>query len=82
VNDHEDKIGQALINVARKDIDVVKQVGGVGGAGRVGFRGALALMGLIHVALFGCIIYLDLTTNALSSETREPFQISFIDCVG
>ncbi len=79
MDDHEDKIGQALVDAARKDIVVVEQVGGVRGAGRVGLHGALALVGLIHVTLLGCIVYLDVMTNALSIETREPFQISFID---
>ncbi len=55
---------------------------GIGGVGRVGLHGALALVGLIHVTLLGCIVDLDVPTNALSSETREPFQISFIDCIG
>ncbi len=82
MNDHEDEIGQALVNVARKDIVVIQQVGGIGGAGRVGLHGALALVGLIHVTLLGCIVDLDVTTGALSSETREPFQIICIDCVG
>ncbi len=79
---HENKIAQVLVNVARKDIVVVEQVGGIGGAGRVGLGGVLALVGLIHVALLGHIIDLDMTTNALSSETTELFQITFIDCVG
>jgi hypothetical protein len=82
VNDHEDEIGQALINVSRKDIVVVKQVGGVQDAGRVGLHGALVLAGLIHVTLLGCIVDLDMTMNALSSETREPFHITFIDRIG
>ncbi len=82
MDEHEDKIGQALIVVARKDIVVVQQVVGIRGAGRVGLRGALALAGLIHVTLLGCIVDLDMTTNTLSSETGEPFQITFIDCVG
>ncbi len=82
MDDHEDKIGQALINVARNDIVIAEQVVGVGGAGRVGLRGALALAGLIHVTLLGCIVDLEVTTNALSSETGEPFQIIFIDPVG
>ncbi len=82
MDDHEDKIGQALINVARKDIIVVKQVVGVGGAGRVGLSGALALAGSIHVTLLGCIVDLDMKMNALSSETGEPFQITFIDRIG
>ncbi len=82
MDDHEDKIGQALINVVRKGIFVVEQVVGVGGAGRVGLHGALALAYLIHVTLLGCIIDLDMPTNALISETREPFQITFIDCIG
>ncbi len=82
MDDHEDKIGQALVNVVRKGIIVVKQVMGIGGVGRVGLRGVLALAGLIHVTLLGRIIDLDMTTNALSSETREPFQITFIDCIG
>ncbi len=81
MDDHEDKIGQVLVDVVRKDIVIVKQVGGVGGAGRVGLSGALALVGLVHVALLGCIVDLDVTTNTLGSETREPFQITFIDCI-
>ncbi len=81
MDDHEDKIGQALINVVRKDILVIQHSGGIGGAGRVGLRGVLALVGLVHVTLLGCIIDLDVTTNALSSETREPFQITSLDCV-
>ncbi len=64
MDDHEDKIGQALIDVARKDFVIVKQVVGIGGAGRVGLRGALALAGLIHVTLLGRIVDLDMTTNA------------------
>ncbi len=82
VDDHEDEIGQALVDVVRKDIVVIEQVVGVRGVGRVGLHGALALAGLIHVTLLGHIVDLDVTTNALSSETREPFQITFIDCVG
>ncbi len=82
MDDHEDKIGQALVNVVRKDVVAAEQIVGVGGVGRVGLRGALALMGLVHVTLLGCIIDLDVTTNALGSETGEPFQINFIDCVG
>ncbi len=82
MDDHEDKIGQALADVARKDIVVVEQVVGVGGAGRVGLHGAMALAGSIHVTLLGCIVDLDVMMNALSSETREPFQITFIDCIG
>ncbi len=84
MDNHEDKIGQALVDVARKDIVVVdvEQVGGVRGVGRVGLRGALASAGLIHVTLLGCIVDLDVMANALSSETEEPFQITFIDCVG
>ncbi len=79
MDDHEDEVGQALVYVARKDIVVVEQVVGVGGASRVGLRGALAMAGLIHVTLLGCIVELDVSTNALSSETGEPFQITFID---
>ncbi len=82
MDDHEDEICQALIIVVRKGIVIDKQVVGIGGVGRVGSRGALALAGLIHVTLLSCIIDLDMTTNALSSETREPFQITFIDCIG
>ncbi len=82
MDDYQNKIGQALINVARKDIVIVKRVVVVGGAGRVGLRGVLALTGLIHVTLLGCIVDLDMTTNALSSETKEPFQITFIDRIG
>jgi hypothetical protein len=82
MNDHEDKIGQALIDVARKDSVIVKQVGGVGGAGGVGLHGELAMASLIHVTLLSCNVDLDVTTNALSRETREPFQITFIDRVG
>ncbi len=82
MDDHEDEIGQAFINVVRKDIVVFEQVSGVGGVCRVGLRGALALVGLIHVFLLGCIVDLDVTMNALSSETGEPFQITFIDCIG
>ncbi len=82
MDDHEEKIGQALIDVDRKDILVVQQIVGVGGAGRVRLHGALALTGLIHVTLLGCIVNLDVMTNALSIKTREPFQITFIDCVG
>ncbi len=74
MDDHEDEIGQALVNVVRKDIVVVKQVGGIGGAGRVGLLGALALVGLVRVTLLGCIVDLDVTTNALGSETREPLH--------
>jgi hypothetical protein len=82
VNDHEDRIGQALVDVARKDIVVIELIGGVGDAGRVGLCRALALAGLIYVTLLGCIVDLDMTPNALSSETGEPFQITFIDCSG
>ncbi len=82
MDDHEDKIGQALIDVARKDIIVAEQVVGIGGAGRVGLPGALALGGLIHVTHLGRIVDLDVRTNVLSSETGEPFQITFIDRVG
>ena len=82
MDDHEDKIGQALVNMVRKDILIVEQVGGIGVAGRDGLRGALALVSLIHVTLFGCIVDLDMPTNALSGETGEPFQITFIDCIG
>jgi hypothetical protein len=78
VDDHEDKIYQALINVVGKGIVVVKQVVGIGGVGGVGLRGALALAGLIYVTLLGRNVDLDMTTNALSSETGEPFQITFI----
>ncbi len=82
MDDHEDKIGQALVDVVRNDVIVIEQVGGVGGAGRVGLCGALALAGLVHVTLLGCIVDLDVTMNALGSETGEPFQITFIDHVG
>ncbi len=82
MDDHEDKIGQALVDLVRKGIVVDKQDGGLRGAGRVGLHGALALAGLVHVTLLGCIVDLDVSTNALSSETKEPFQITFIDCVG
>jgi hypothetical protein len=82
VDDHEDAIGQALVHVARKDIVIVKQVVVIGGAGRVGLHGALALAGLIYVTLLGCIIDLDVTTNVSSSETREPLQITFVDHIG
>ncbi len=82
MDDHEDKIGWALINVARKDIIIVVQVVGIGDAGRVGLHEALALAGMIHVTLLSRIVDLDVTTNVLSSETREPFQITFIDCIG
>ncbi len=68
--------------MVRKDIVVNKQGGGIGGAGRVGLRGVLALAGLVHVTILGCIVDLDVTTNALSIETGEPFQITFIYCVG
>jgi hypothetical protein len=68
--------------VVRKGIVVVKQVVGVGGDGRFGLCGVLALAGLIHVTLFGCIIDLDVPTNTLSSETGEPFQVTLIDCIG
>ncbi len=82
MDDHEDKIGQALVDVVRKDIIFIEQVVCVGGVDRVGLRGALALAGLIHVTLLGCIVDLDMMTNALSSETGEPFQIKFIDRIG
>ncbi len=82
MDDHEDKICQALANMVRKIIVVVKQVVGIGGVGRVGLCGALALAGLIHVTLLGSIVDLDVMTGALSSKTREPFHITFIDCVG
>ena len=78
MDDHEDKIGQALVDVVRKDIVIVKQVGGVGGAGRIGLRGALALAGLVHVTLLGCIVALDVRTNTLGCETGEPFQINLL----
>jgi hypothetical protein len=81
VDDHEDEICQ-VINVVWKGIIVDEQVVGVGGVGRVGSHGALALAGLIHVTLLGRIVDLDVMTNALSSETGEPFQITFIDCIG
>ncbi len=55
MDDHEDKIGQALINVVMKGIVVIEQVVGLGNVGMVRLRGALALAGLIHVTLFGCI---------------------------
>jgi hypothetical protein len=82
MDDHEDEVGQALVDVVRKDVFVIEQVVGVGGVGRVGLHGALALAGLVHVTLFSCIVDLDVTTNALGSETREPFQITFIDRIG
>ncbi len=82
MDDHEDKIGQTLVDVVRKDIVVVEQDVGIGGDSRVGLRGALALSGLIHVTLLGHIFDLDVRINALSSEIREPFQITFIDCIG
>ncbi len=82
MDDHEDEIGQAFVNVVRKDIVIFEQVVGVGGVGRVGLHGALDLAGLIHVFLLGCIVDLDVTMNVLSSETGEPFQITFIDCIG
>ncbi len=68
--------------MVRKGIVVVEKVVGIGGVGRVGLRGALALAGLIHVTLLGCIIDLDMPTIALSCETGEPFQITFIDRIG
>ncbi len=82
MDDNEDKICQALIIVVRKGIVVNEQVVGIGGVGRVGSCGALALVGLIHVTLLGHIVDLDVMTNVLSSESREPFQITFIDCIG
>ncbi len=82
MDDHEDKICLALINVVRKGIVVDERVVGVGGVGGVGSRGALALAGLIHVTLLSCLVDLDVTTNTLSCEAREPFQITFIDCIG
>ena len=82
MDDHEDKIGQTLVDVVRKDIVVVEQDVGIGGDSRVGLRGALALAGLIHVTILGHIVDLDVPTNALSSDTGEPFQITFIDCSG
>ncbi len=82
MDDHEDEICQALIIVVRKGIIIDERVVGIKGVGRVGSRGALALVGLIHVTLLGCIVDLDVTMNALSSETGEPFQITFIDCIG
>ncbi len=53
MDDHIDKIGQALINAVMKDIVDIKQVGGVGRAGRVGLHGALVLAGSVHVTLLG-----------------------------
>jgi hypothetical protein len=82
MDDHEDKIGQAIVDVVRKDVVIVEQVVGIKGVGRVRLCGALAMAGLVHVTLLGCIVDLDVTTNGLGSETREPFQITFIDCVG
>ncbi len=82
MDDHKDKIGQALVDVVRKDIVIVERVIGVGGFGRMGLRRALALASLVHAAHLGCIVDLDVTMNALGSETREPFQITFIDCIG
>ncbi len=82
VDDHENEICLALINLVRKGIVVDEQVVGVRGVGRVGSRGALALAGLIHVTLLGCIVDLDVRTNTLSSETGDSFQITFIDCIG
>ncbi len=67
--------------MVRKGIVIIEQVVGVGGVDRVGLCGALTLVGLIHVTLLGCIIDLDVLTNALSSEAGEPFQITFIDCI-
>ncbi len=43
---------------------------------------SIGLGELIHVTLLSCIVDLDITTNALNSETGEPFQITFIDRVG
>ncbi len=51
MDDHEDEIGQAFVDVVRKDIFVFEQVVGIGVVGRVGLHGALALAGLIHVTL-------------------------------
>jgi hypothetical protein len=68
--------------MVRKDVIVVEQVIGIRGVSRVRLRGALALAGLVHVTLLSCIVDLDVTTNALGSKTREPFQITFIDCIG
>ncbi len=82
MDDHEDKIGQALVDVVRKDVVIIEQVVGVGGVGSVGLHGALALAGLVHMPLLGCIVDLDVTTNTLGSETGEPFQITFIDRIG
>ncbi len=82
MDDHEDEIGQALFDVVRKDIIIIERVVGVRGVGRAGLRGVLALAGLIHMTLLGCIVDLDMTTHVLSSETEEPFQITFIDCIG
>ncbi len=82
MDDHENKIGQTLVDVVRKDIVVVEQVVGIGGVGRVGLCGALALASLIHATLLGRIVDLDIMTNALSSESGEPIQITFIDHVG
>ena len=36
LDDHEDKIGQALVDMVRKEVVIVEQVVGIGGAGRVG----------------------------------------------
>ncbi len=36
MDDHEDKIGQALVDMVRKEVVIVEQVVGIGGAGRVG----------------------------------------------
>ena len=81
MDNHENKNGQALVDVVRKDIVVIEGVVGIEGVGRVGLHGALALAGLIYVTLLGRIVDLVVTTNALSSETGEPFQITFIDWI-
>jgi hypothetical protein len=36
MDDHADKIGQAFINVVRKDIVIFEQVVGIGGVGGLG----------------------------------------------
>ncbi len=71
MNDHEDKIGRALIDVARKDIVIIKQVGGIKGASRVGLGGALALEGLIRVTLIGPIVDLDMTMKGKLLENPQ-----------
>ncbi len=64
--------------MVRKGIVNIEQVVGVRSVGRVGLRGALALVGLIHVTLLGCIVDLGVTTNWLNSETREPFRVPLL----